>query len=80
MEKMNLFSKYSFESEFVEVNDQVLKVHCRSKDKSFTVLIDTYGDPYMIYYYPLGAIDKEEEEIFREQIFTYLLEMYPGYF
>lgn len=26
MEKMSLFNKYSFESEFVEVNEQVLKV------------------------------------------------------
>lgn len=80
MEKMSLFNKYSFESEFVEVNEQVLKVYCKSKDKSFTVLIDTYGDPYMIYYYPLSEIDKEEEEDFRKQIFIYLAEKYPGYF
>lgn len=80
MKKMSLFDEYSFESEFVEVNEQVLKVYCKSKDKSFTVLIDTYGDPHMIYYYPLCEINKEEEEDFREQIFIYLAEKYPGYF
>ena len=74
-------NKFEFESEFVEVNNQVLKVFCKSKNKSFSVLIDTYDDPYMIYYnVPNIMNDEEEENVFTHQIFDYLSEKYPEYF
>lgn len=72
-------NNFKFESEFVEVNDQVLKIHCESENNSFSCLIDTYGDPYMIYY-PLNVLNENEEESFREQIFDYLEKKYPEYF
>lgn len=37
-------NNFKFESEFVEVNDQVLKIYCESENNSFCCLIDTYGD------------------------------------
>ena len=74
-------NKFEFESEFVEVNNQVLKVFCKSKNKSFSVIIDTYDDPYMIYYnVPNIMNDEEEENDFTQQIFDYLSEKYPEYF
>ena len=74
-------NKFEFESEFVEVNNQVLKVFCKSKNKSFSVLIDTYDDPYMIYYNVQNIMnDEEEENDFTKQIFDYLSEKYPEYF
>lgn len=71
--------KYKFESEFVEINEQVLRIHCESDNHAFDCLIDTYADPYMIYY-PLNVLDEEEEENFEEQIFDYLREKYPTRF
>lgn len=71
---------FNFESEFVEVDGQVLKVYCESKNKCFNVLIDTYRDPYMIYYDHINAITKDEEEDFRKEIFDYLENQYPEYF
>lgn len=73
-------SKFKFESEFVEVNNQVLKVFCKSKNKSFSVLIDTYDDPYIIYYNVPNIMNDEEESDFMQQIFDYLSEKYPEYF
>lgn len=74
-------NKFEFESEFVEVNNQVLKVFCKSKNKSFSVLIDTYDNPYMIYYNVSNIMnDEEEENDFTQQIFDYLSEKYPEYF
>ena len=73
-------NKFKFESEFVEVNNQVLKVFCKSKNKLFSVLIDTYDDPYMIYYNVSNIMNDEEENDFTQQIFDYLSEKYPEYF
>ncbi len=73
-------NKFEFESEFVEVNNQVLKVFCKSKNKLFSVLIDTYDDPYMIYYNVSNIMNDEEENDFTQQIFDYLSEKYPEYF
>lgn len=73
-------NKFKFESEFVEVNNQVLKVFCKSKNKSFSVLIDTYNDPYMIYYNVPNIMNDEEESDFMQQIFDYLSEKYSEYF
>ena len=73
-------NKFEFESEFVEVNNQVLKVFCKSKNKSFSVLIDTYNDPYMIYYNVPNIMNDEEESDFMQQIFDYLSEKYSEYF
>ena len=73
-------SKFKFESEFVEANNQVIKVYCEAKDKCFTVLIDTYEDPYMIYYSAFYLVSEDEEENFRKQIFDYLKKKYPEYF
>ena len=75
-----IMNKFKFESEFVEVNNQVLKVFCKSKNKSFSVLIDTYDDPYMIYYNVSNIMNDEEENDFTQQIFDYLSEKYPEYF
>ena len=73
-------NNFKFESEFVEVNDQVLKIYCESENNSFCCLIDTYGDPYMIYY-PINVVfTTEEEENFRNQIFKYLKKKHPKYF
>ena len=72
-------NKFKFESEFVEVNNQVLKIYCESENNSFCCLIDTYGDPYTIYY-PLNALNENEEQNFRDQIFDYLGKKYPEYF
>jgi hypothetical protein len=79
LESEENMNNFKFESEFVEVNDQVLKIYCKSENNSFYCLIDTYGDPYMIYY-PLNVLNEDEEESFRDQIFDYLEKKYPGYF
>lgn len=55
----------------------MLKVFCKSKNKSFSVLIDTYNDPYMIYYNVPNIMNDEEESDFMQH---YLSEKYPEYF
>lgn len=77
--KRGNMNKFKFESEFVEVNDQVLKIYCESENNSFYCLIGIYEDPFMIYY-PLNALNENEEENFREQIFDYLEKKHPEYF
>ena len=70
---------FTFESEFTDLQENVLRVFCTDTDGTFSVLIDTYNDPYMIYY-PLGIFDGQMEEEFREQIFNYLVNKYPDRF
>ena len=75
---MNKYVLADFESEFVETNAQVLRVICDTLDEEYyDMLIDTYSDPYKIYY----STDKpKDEESFREALFDYLKEKYPEYF
>lgn len=70
---------FTFESEFTDLQENVLRVFCTDTDDTFSVLIDTYNDPYMIYY-PLDIFDGQMEEEFREQIFNYLVNKYPDHF
>ena len=77
---IHIMNKFEFESEFVEVNNQVLKVFCKSKNKTFSVLIDTYNDPYMIYYNVSNIMNNEDKNDFTQQIFDYLSEKYPEHF
>ena len=70
-------SEYSFESYFVEVNDQVLRVECENGEEYYNLLIDTYDDPYKTYF---SGKCPPDEESFRDALFTYLEKKYPGYF
>lgn len=75
-----MMENFEFDSEWVETNNQVLKVFCDGDNGLFSVLIDTYCDPYMIYY-PINVVfTTKEEENFRNQIFKYLKKNYPEYF
>ena len=72
-------NKYSFESEFTENQGNVLRVNCESFDgEYYDVLIDTYDDPYKIYYCE-GAYPKDNEK-FRDELFAYLKKKYPEHF
>lgn len=71
--------KMIFESEFTDPQENVIRVYCTDDSGTFSVLIDTWNDPYQIYY-PLGIFDTEMEEEFRDQIFDYLVKKYPEYF
>lgn len=73
-------NKFEFESEFVDTNNQVLKIVCKSENKLFTVLIDTYDVSYTLYYSCLNIMDRDEQYDFENQIFDYLEEKYSNYF
>lgn len=75
--EVNVMNEYSFESYFVEVNDQVLRVECENEKEYYNLLIDTYDDPYKIYF--SGKCPPDEER-FRKILFDYLEKQYPGYF
>ncbi len=75
--------EYSFESEFTDQQENVMRVYCENANKEcydvlYDVLIDTWNDPYKIYY-PSGAFPQDEEK-FRDEIFDYLAKKYPEYF
>ena len=71
---------FEFDSEWIGTDLKVLKVFCDGDNGLFSVLIDTYSDPYMIYY-PINVVfTTEEEENFRNQIFKYLKKKHPAYF
>lgn len=68
---------YKFDSGFVDANDTVMRVRCETKDDGFYVLIDTWNDPYDVYY---NCNKPEDEETFRKELFDYLVKKYPDYF
>lgn len=71
--------EYSFESEFTDQQENVMRIYCENANKEyFDVLIDTWNDPYKIYY-PYGALPEDEEK-FRDEIFAYLEKKYPEHF
>lgn len=76
---MDKNNRYIFESEFVDTNNIFLKVNCEDtvNDVGFCILINTYDDPYLLYY---SNMIPENEEYFRTSIFEYLQSKYPDYF
>lgn len=71
--------EYNFESEFTDPQENVMRVYCENINKEYyDVLIDTWNDPYKIYY-PSGALPQNEQK-FRNEIFDYLKKKYPEYF
>ena len=75
-DKGDVNMSYKFESWFVDISDNVLRVEC---DNGYIMLIDTYSDPYMIFY-SNGNKPEENVEEFEEELFKYLKEKYPEHF
>ena len=72
-------NKYNFESEFTDQQENVMRIYCENMNNEyFDVLIDTWNDPYKIYY-PSGAFPQDEEN-FRDELFAYLKKKYPEHF
>lgn len=68
-------------SYFGDVNETVLHVHvkCKNKDEKYNILIDTYEDPYLVYYSGSRPNEQEEKE-FEKSLFEYLKNQYPEHF
>ena len=81
--KENRFIKmecFEFDSEWIDTSLRVLKVFCDGDNGLFSVLIDTYSDPNIIYYPINVTFTNSEEKNFRNQIFKYLKKVHPKYF
>lgn len=71
---------YKFESEFVDINEQVLHITCKTENNRFyDMLINTWDDPYVVYYSGVKP-DNEEVLVFKEWMFDYLIDKYPDHF
>lgn len=77
--------EYIFESSFVDVSDLVLSINCsvacaNSDGYSFCVMINTWDDPYTVYYCGWYPVNQSEEDEFRDALFDYLRAKYPEHF
>lgn len=75
---------YIFEEEWANnIDRRFMYIKCKNiiDDKVFTVLIDTYDDPYFEFYGGSYKFTSDNaQKIFREQLFDYLEEKYPDSF
>lgn len=69
---------YRFDTYFIDSSDLILQVDCRCDNGSYHILINTYKDPYTLYYEESNCPDNIEE--FRKALFDYLKEKYPTIF
>lgn len=69
--------KYEFE---VEREDTYFNIRCYEGDNYFKIIINTWDDPYEVYYGGLDLITADEEGNFRDQLFNYLRSEYPDCF
>ena len=72
--------KYEFESWYVDISDTILEIMVNIEpDKiSYRCLINTYNDPYVIFY--CEGICPADKNDFEKHLFEYLKEKYPGHF
>lgn len=69
--------EYTFECDFVDPNNTVLHVNCEGEDESYYMLIDTWDDPYLVYY---SGKQPKDNEGFRKVLFNHLKGEFPEYF
>lgn len=76
---MSDYSNVKFEVEYDErVNPDLFMISSEGSDEFYKMVINTWDDPYCVYYAGGNAPDDKEE--FEKKLFEYLSSKYPEHF
>ena len=76
---MSNYSNLKFEVEYDErVNPDLFMISTEGSDEFYKMVINTWDDPYCVYY--AGGNSPDDKEEFEKKLFEYLSSKYPEHF